>query len=175
MTFWASKDSQPKRQHRFIFSFGDKTGNGAGELPSWVCNSVTRPAMEISTIEHPYLNYTFKYPGRAKWNNISVTLSDPLTPDASQILYKWLEKCGYTPPMGKPEDKAFMKSFTKAGFADFFGTITIEALNSEGDAKETWNLFNPIITSVNWGEFNYGSEELLNITVDIAYDYATIE
>ena len=174
-TFWGSKESQPKRQHRFIFTFGDKTGNKTGELPSWVCNSVTRPSMEISTIEHPYLNYSFKYPGRAKWNNISVTLSDPMTPDASKVLYSWLTEAGYTPPEGDPGEKEFMRSFTKAKFAGMFGNISIKALDAEGTTKENWTLFNPIIVSVNWGEFNYTSEELLNITIDIAYDYAKIE
>jgi len=68
-----------------------------------------------------------------------------------------------------------LTSFTKKSFAEFFGALLIQSLNGEGDVVEEWGIYNPIITSVNWGEFDYSSEDLINITVDIAYDYATIK
>lgn len=168
-TFWASKDSQPKRKHRFAVSFGS-TG-----LPEWIASRVTRPSMEVSTVEHQYLNHTFKFPGRAKWQNISVTLRDPLQPDASENLYRILDKAGYRAPNKDPGDKSQKQSFTKAKFQAAIGTLKIQTLNAEGSVVETWTLFNPIITNVNWGEFDYSSEDLLDLTLDIAYDYATIE
>lgn len=173
-TYWANKDSVPKRQHRFLFKFGKVEGDGGGELPTWVCSRVTRPSMEITAIEHQYLNYTFKYPGRAKWNNISVTLRDPGSPDASKVLYSWLESAGWKPPIDDPSAAGSSATFTKATFADLFGTVTIDTLGSDGKAIETWSIHNPMIVSVNWGEFDYASEELLNITLDLAYDYATL-
>jgi len=174
-TYWASTNSQPKRAHRFLFKFGNVTGQDEGKLPAWVCSRVTRPSMEITTTEAQYMNHTFKYPGRAKWNNISVTLRDPVDPDASVVLYEWLDKCGYKPPIDAPSTKKALTSFTKKSFAEFFGALLIQSLNGEGDVVEEWGIYNPIITSVNWGEFDYSSEDLINITVDIAYDYATIK
>jgi len=167
--FWAQTESQPKRQHRFMMSLG-KTG-----IPQWVITQVSRPSMEISTTEHQYMNHTFKFPGRAKWNNISVTLRDPLQPDASSLLYGIIKAAGYSPPTGDPTETKEMKTFTKSSFATAIGgQIQIHALDASGKVKETWTLHNPMFVSVNWGEFNYSSEELLDITLDIAYDYAVI-
>ena len=169
-TFWAQKDSQPKRQHRFMMSLGDTN------IPQWVVSQVSRPSMEISTTEHQYLNHTFKFPGRAKWNNVSVTLRDPLQPDASQLLYNLLVKAGYNPPNSSPADAKSKQTFTKAKMAGAIGAIKIHALDADRKVmRETWTLHNPLIVNVNWGEFNYASEELVDLTLDIAYDYATIE
>jgi len=176
-TYWANKDSVPKRQHRFLFKFGTKQGDGPMELPMWVCSRVTRPSMEITAIEHQYLNHTFKYPGRAKWNNISVTLRDPGSPDASGVLYAWIKKAGYTPPIGSADEATSAATFTKKSFAELFGAVTIETLGVDdkgaGKVIEKWSIHNPMIVSINWGENDYASEELLNITLDLAYDYAT--
>ena len=172
MAFWGNINSQPKRQHRFALSFGKRSG--ADQLPQWIVSSVTRPSMELSTIEHQYLNHVFKFPGRAKWSNITITLKDPLQPDASVQLYDILEAAGYAPPSKSPSDPSMKKSFTKAKFVDTIGNIKIQALDSKGDVQETWTVHNPMIVNVNWGEFDYSSEELVNITLEVAYDYATI-
>ena len=173
MAFWGNINSQPKRQHRFALTFGKRSG--ADQLPQWIVSRVTRPSMEISVTEHQYLNHVFKFPGRAKWNNISVTLRDPLEPDASKELYDILDAAGYAAPAKSPSDPSMKEGFTKKKFVETLGTIKIDALDSKGRPIETWTLVNPMIVNVNWGEFDYSSEELLDLTLDIAYDYATIE
>ena len=173
MAFWGNKDSQPKRQHRFALTLGKRSG--ANQLPQWIVSRVTRPSMDLSVIEHQYLNHVFKFPGRAKWNNISVTLRDPLQPDASVELYNLLNAAGYSAPAKSPSDPSMKEAFTKAKFVKELGNIKIDALDSNGNPTETWTIVNPMIVSVNWGEFDYSSEELVDITLDIAYDYAEIE
>lgn len=167
--FWGNANSQPKRKHRFALALGNSG------LPEWIVVNVKRPTMEISTTEHQYLNHTFKFPGRAKWQDVSVTLRDPLTPDASQTLYKVLENAGYTPPNKDPGVQSQKRTFTKAKFGSAVGMIQIQTLDAEGAVKEIWKLHNPIITNVDWGQFDYGDEGLLDISLNIAYDYATIE
>jgi hypothetical protein len=66
------------------------------------------------------------------------------------------------------------QSFTKKSFADAIGDIKIQALNAAGDPVETWTLNNPIIVSVDWGSFDYASEELVELSLTIAYDWAEI-
>lgn len=172
-TFWSNQKSQPKRQHRFLFSFGKKGTDEA--LPQWIVSVAKRPSIEISTVEHQYINHTFKFPGRAKWQDINVTLKDPLTPDASFQLYKILQEAGYEPPKKDPADRSLKKSFTKGSFSATLGDIKIQALDANGAVVETWTLNNPIITSIDWGNFDYGSEELVELTLNIAYDWAEIE
>jgi len=37
---------------------------------------------------------------------------------------------------------------------------------------EQWELFNPIITEINWGSLAYGDEGLVEYSMTIDYDYA---
>ena len=37
---------------------------------------------------------------------------------------------------------------------------------------EEWELFNPVIKSISWGELSYGEDALVEYTLDIDYDYA---
>ena len=40
---------------------------------------------------------------------------------------------------------------------------------------ETWVIKNPLITSAEFDTLDYGADDMLNITVSITYDYATLE
>ena len=37
---------------------------------------------------------------------------------------------------------------------------------------EQWELINPIITNISWGDLDYGSDDLVECTLDIKYDWA---
>jgi hypothetical protein len=39
-------------------------------------------------------------------------------------------------------------------------------------AMEQWEIINPIIKSIKWGELDYGSDDLVEYTIDLVYDYA---
>ena len=43
------------------------------------------------------------------------------------------------------------------------------------DSTETWELKNPIITRISWGELDYGDDGLVEYVLDIKYDYAILE
>ena len=45
---------------------------------------------------------------------------------------------------------------------------------TSGNAKviEEWEIINPIITNISWGDLDYGSDDLVECTLDIKYDWA---
>ena len=43
------------------------------------------------------------------------------------------------------------------------------------DSTETWELKNPIITRISWGELDYGDDGLVEYVLDIKYDYAILD
>lgn len=51
-------------------------------------------------------------------------------------------------------------------------SISINLLNEYGNTINTWLLVNPIITNISWGELDYSSDELLECSLDIKYDWA---
>ena len=57
--------------------------------------------------------------------------------------------------------------------------ITIYQLSPEGDKEgknpkvvECWHLVNPIVKSIGWGDLSYDSEELIEYSLNIVYDWA---
>ena len=58
--------------------------------------------------------------------------------------------------------------------SDSSNSMRIMQLNPEGVAIETWVIYNPIITKISWGDLDYGSDELVEYSLDITYDWAEL-
>ena len=167
MAFWSEKTVEPKRKFRWLLYW---TG-----VPQFVIKSVKKPAYTVTTAPHQFLNYEFNYPGRVQWQDIQITLVDPVQPDSTKSLYKILENSGYVIPSNYAEERA--ATISKQGMVDALGTeIKLSQLDADGvNFIETWVIKNPLITSVEFDTLDYSADDLLNITVGIKYDYATIE
>jgi hypothetical protein len=53
--------------------------------------------------------------------------------------------------------------------------FVIEQLKADGKTLRAWTLVNAFITSVNYGELDYSSDDLVSIEINVAYDYATTD
>ena len=84
--FWSDANLEPKRKFRWVLNF-------AG-VPQWIVKKVSKPTVNISEAEHTFLNYKFYYPGRVEWDEISLTLADPVNPDASAMMEDMIIKSG---------------------------------------------------------------------------------
>ena len=167
--FWNQKTVMPKRKFRWLLFW---TG-----VPQFVVKSVKRPSYSVSTTAHQFLNYEFNYPGRVTWEDVTITLVDPVTPDSTMSLYHMLERSGYVIPSNYKEAAA--ATISKKKMVTALGDeIRLKMLSDTGkdeDALETWVLKNPLITGVDFDELDYSSEDMLNISVTIKYDWAYIE
>ena len=47
--------------------------------------------------------------------------------------------------------------------------------DQQENVLEKWSINNPIITSVDFGNLDYSSDDLVNISMTIAYDWAYLE
>jgi len=165
--FWSMKKIEPKRQFKWLLTFGD--------MPQFIAKSVTKPAVQINPTTHNFLQHQFNFPGRVIWQPITMTLVDPVQPDSAQSLYNIIANSGYVVPNDVPTNK---KTIFKEKMVETLGDrITIDQIGPGGasDIIEQWIINNPIITSVNWGgELSYDNEGILNLTLGISYDWATL-
>jgi len=180
MAFWgegldaASKD--PKRKFRFKLEIG---GLGATEGIVWYAKSVEKPAINVEAgTEHKFMGHTFKFPGSVKWEDVEATLVDPISEDASTKLLEILEKSGYVYPTADyiKDQGARQRSFhtiSKGKATAALQSVVIHQLDSDGNSVEKWTLHNPFINKVAFGDLDYGSEDLSDITVGFTYDWAT--
>ena len=53
--------------------------------------------------------------------------------------------------------------------------MIIEQLDDNGKTFRKWTLVNSFITSVNYGELNYSSDDFVTLDIGVTYDYAIIE
>jgi hypothetical protein len=165
--FWTSTDVSPKRKFRFLLTIGNMP-NGA----TWYTKSVNKPQVMINSTPHKFLNHTFKYPGSVTWNDINVTLVDPVSPDAAANLSRIIREAGYRPPV----DVNDTTTISKKNAVEALGAVVITQIDSEGVPVETWTLNNAWIADVNYGsDLSYGGDELTDVTIKFSYDWASIE
>jgi len=171
--FWANSTLEPKRKHRFLLFFNNV------DLPQYVIKSTDKPSFSINTTTHNYFGHQFHYPGQVVWEPINVTLVDPISPDSSTALNEILRKSGYGTPDEATGDKSILPTVSKANAVSALGgkviirQYDVEGLNTE--PVESWELWNPWIESVNYGSLDYESDEMLEISLTIRFDWAKLD
>jgi hypothetical protein len=163
--FWSDHSIEPKRKFRWIMGF-----NG---IPYWLLKKASRPTVTVTEAEHVFLNYKFFFPGRVEYDEMSVTIADPLHPDASKTMMKLLTDSGYITPdaINLQSPKTMTK---KAAVQSVGGKLFMAQLDAEGEVVEEWAFWNPWIKSVNFDEADYESDDLINLEVTFRYDWATV-
>tara|TARA_R110002020_G_scaffold65466_2_gene172955 strand:- start:208 stop:804 length:597 start_codon:yes stop_codon:yes gene_type:complete len=176
MPFWSTNFGEdktlndPKRKFRFIVSFnGIQAAQGGALL--WYAKTAAKPSFKVETTEHTYLNHKFHYPGSITWEEISITLVDPVDPDMTATFSDIITQAGYSPPANANA----LSTISKAKAATALGTVTISQLDSMGAELETWTLWNAFITEVKYGDLEYGSEDIIEMTIGLRYDWARVE
>lgn len=167
MPFWSSGQIEPKRQFRFQVSMGGLAGGG-----QFYARSVTKPAFTVSQSEHKFLNHTFYYPGSVTWNTVTVSMVDPVSPDATGNILTILRKSGYSVPGNLSEPGAF-STIGKGNAIDALGSVTIRALDEDGNFLEEWQLINAFIIGVTFNDYDYQGEDLVTVDMELKYDWAS--
>ena len=170
--FWASPSVEPKRSYRFVLDI-----NG---LERWVVKRVKRPDFTVSEIAHEYINHKFWYPGRVDWSPINVTLVDPIKSDTTGILIGMIMGGGYR----LPTTSVPTRTPNKMEATETLGAVTLYGLAS-GDGQdimkqdvgyvEKWTLHNAWIKSVEFGDYSYADDSIIDLSCTIRYDFAKYE
>jgi|9_EtaG_2_1085328.scaffolds.fasta_scaffold15803_2 hypothetical protein len=177
MAFWTQNHSvnssgigtkDPKRKYRFKISINSLNDNGC----VWWAKTVAKPSFEITESEHTFLTHKFYYPGRISWNEIEMTLVDPVSPGAVANLNAMIRAQGYAVPSEDLSGTSF-ETMSKGKGANALGAVLIQQLDAAGDVIETWELKNPFIKGVKYGDLDYTSDDLLEISLSLRYDWAT--
>ena len=165
MVFWTDMHGDdPKRQYRWLMR--------VASIPAYVIKKVSKPSFTVTESEHKYLNHTYYYPGRVTWNTISLTLADPVNPDVASTVANIVKNAGYAPALDETETS----TLSKQGAVNSLGNqIEIVQLDAAGEEIEVWKLINPWIKDVKFGELDYEGDEMVDVELEIRYDWATLE
>ena len=176
MSFWNQAGANPKRKFRFKVSIAHTEWGGGAEV--WMAKTCTAPSVEISSVEHMFSDHVFNFPGRAKWGDVTMMLVDPAgggagaadaDPNTVENFNKILEYFGYN----IPTDGALQGNYnTIARNKITDAVIVITAIDDNGDALETWELYNAFPIALKYGDFDYGADDLREMEVTWKYDWA---
>ena len=101
--------------------------------------------------------------GKGEWQDVSITLYDPIVPSAAQAVMDWV-RLGHESITGRD------------GYADFYKKdITFYMLGPVGDKIEQWTLKGAFISQANFGDLSFDSNEPATIELTLSYDYAILE
>jgi hypothetical protein len=148
---------EPKVQNRFIISIDG--------IPAYLIKAAARPTINNGTITLDHINLKRKLKGKSEWQDVQITLYDPVVPSAAQACMEWV--------------RLAHESVTgRNGYADFYKKdVTINVLGPVGDKVEEWQLKGAFPSSVdfNGSGLDWGSQEALLINVTLSYDYAILQ
>jgi hypothetical protein len=165
--FWTSPNRDPKRAFRFTVTVSAFEGGA-----TWYAKSATKPKFSVESTAHKYINHTFHYPGRVEWENVTITLVDPVDPNAASSAASLLQKSGYYIP---GDENAPFTTVNKKDATGALGRVTIRQIGEDSDdVLEQWTLNNAWIEGVNFSDLDYDSEDLSTIELTIRYDWASL-
>jgi hypothetical protein len=138
---------------------------------------VNKPSFAVAETEHAYFGHKFYYPGMLSWNEVSITLVDPIDEDSTGAIQDVLFNAGYRPPDDLEDTSGRLYTLSKAESVDALGPIIkleqVQSVKHGNVAVEHWKLHNPWIKDVKYGDLDYTSTDLVEITMTIRYDWAT--
>jgi len=150
------KEFEPKLQNRFIM-----TVDG---IESYIIKTASRPTFTSEVVELDHINVKRKIKGKSTWDDITITLYDPIVPSGAQQVMEWIRQ-SHESLTGRDGYSAFYKK-----------QLTFQLLGPVGDIVEEWSLVGAFISQANFGELDWSNTtDPVSIELTISYDYAILE
>ena len=148
-------DWEPKMANRFIMYIGD--------IPSYIIKAAARPSLTNGEVVLDHINIDRKVKGKTRWNDVAITLYDPIVPSGAQAVMEWV--------------RLHHESLTgRDGYStQYKKDITFHSLSPTGEKIEEWTLKGAFILDTNFGQMYWGTEESVQIEMTLKYDYAVLE
>ncbi|MDA8919469.1 phage tail protein [bacterium] len=146
---------EPKMKNRYIMEIDG--------IQSYLIKAASRPSINFETVKLDHINTYRKLQGKGEWQDITITMYDPIVPSGAQQVMEWV-RLGYESLTGRK------------GYADFYKKdIDFYMLGPVGDKIEQWKLKGAFITSANFNDLSFDSNDPADIELTLSYDYAILE
>ena len=145
---------EPKVQNRFIMFIDG--------IPSYLIKNATAPGFEAGEIILDHINVYRKVKGKVRWNDMNLSLYDPVTPSGAQAIMEWA-RLGYESVTGR------------AGYSDFYKKdLTLNVLGPVGDVIGEWIIKGAFVTNGDFGQFDWSSDAVVDLGITINMDYCIL-
>jgi len=167
MSFWTEATSEPKRNFRFQVQI---TGFNADQSIIWWAKNFKTPSYDVSETPHDFMDNKYYFPGRLTWQDCTMSLVDPASPNAAALTNQIILKSGYN--VKGIGDLNAPKTMSKAGAVNALGSVITTIFNADGDEIEKWTLQNAFLKGVSYSTLDYSNDDLRTIDMTWRYDWA---
>jgi len=156
----------PKLKYRFRVTFENfGVTSPRTELTKQVMD-FTRPNLNFNPITLDVYNSKMYLAGKPEWQEVSVNLRDDATGAVSLLVGEQIQK-----------QFDFAEQVSAVAGIDYKFITRFEALDGGNGAAtpvalETWELYGCFISTVNYNDFNYSSNDPATISMNLRYDNA---
>ena len=146
---------EPKMKNRYIMEIDG--------IQSYLIKTANRPSITFEPVVLDHINVKRKLKGKGEWQDIEITLYDPIVPSGAQQVMEWV--------------RTSHESLTgRDGYADFYKKdIQIYMLGPVGDKIEQWTLKGAFINNAVFNDLDWASNDTAEISLTLSYDYAILE
>ena len=146
---------EPKMKNRYVMEIDG--------IQSYLVKAAARPSIQFEVITLDHINVKRKLKGKGEWQDITITLFDPIVPSGAQSVMEWI--------------RLSHESITgRDGYADFYKKdLDFYMLGPVGDKIEQWKIKGAFISQANFGDVSFDSNEPATIELTLSYDYAILE
>jgi len=146
---------EPKQANRFILYMDG--------VPSFIVKGVSAVSLTQGEVVLNHINVLRKVKGKSVWNDITMTLFDPITPSGAQAVMEWV--------------RLHHESVTgRDGYSDFYKKdLTLDVLGPVGDVVSEWIIKGAFVKETTFGDYNWDTEnEAKQIEVTLGVDYCVL-
>tara|TARA_R110000822_G_scaffold72875_4_gene175166 strand:+ start:7655 stop:8143 length:489 start_codon:yes stop_codon:yes gene_type:complete len=146
---------EPKQANRFVLYVDG--------IPSFMIKSVSDIKITQGAVTLNHINVERKVKGKSKWENVNLTLFDPITPSGAQAVMEWV--------------RLHHESVTgRDGYSDFYKKdLTINVLGPVGDIVSEWVLKGAFILDSTFKGFDWDTtDQAQTIDLSLSIDYAVL-
>jgi hypothetical protein len=148
------KAFEPKVQNRFVLI--------SDAIPTFMVKNLSAPEFTDEVIKLDHINTYRKIRGKREWQDITMTLYDPITPSGAQSVMDWA-RLSYESVTGR------------AGYSDFYKKeLTINILGPVGDIVGEWIIKGAFVTQADFGDFDWSNSEVVDVSLTVAMDYCIL-
>lgn len=148
------RDYEVKYKHRFQLQIDG--------IPAYIVKTAQRPNVSSTRKEVDYINTKRYYAGKYSWETMEITLQDPIVPSGAQKINEWFRQ---------------HHEFTTgiSGYASSYKkNIVLNLLGADETIVEEWKLYGTFIQNINWNDLDYATDDLVDISATLSYDYAVL-
>lgn len=146
---------EPKRKGRWLLAIEG--------IDAFICKTAQRPQIQTERLEIPFMNSRRYIAGKTTFQEMSITLMDPIAPSGAQQVMEWIRLC-------------FESVSGRAGYADFYKRdVQLKLVDPVGTVVELWDIKGAFLTNVNFGELTYEDQNAVEIQLSVSFDNAVLQ